>query len=104
MPTSHDGIATGSRRHMNTNLVESPEWKELREALRNHGEVSSSKPGTLEAAEKLISNHIRVMLDMTIAVGWCAHHSVLLVLRRPVVSTPTFFDMCSECSIQAHLR
>jgi hypothetical protein len=61
----HDGIATGSRRHMNTNLVESPEWKELREALRNHGEVSSSKPGTVEAAEKLISNHIRVMLDMT---------------------------------------
>jgi hypothetical protein len=56
---------------MNTNLVESPEWKVLRDAVSLYVSAAAAdrnanpKSGSIEAAEKLISNHLRIMLDVT---------------------------------------
>ena len=67
----HDGVTAGSRCHMNTNLVESPEWKVLRDAVSLYVSAAAAdrnanpKSGSIEAAEKLISNHLRIMLDVT---------------------------------------
>ena len=67
----HDGLTAGSRCHMNTNLVESPEWKVLRDAVSLYVSAAAAdrnanpKSGSIEAAEKLISNHLRIMLDVT---------------------------------------
>lgn len=66
-----DGVTAGSRCHMNTNLVESPEWKVLRDAVSLYVSAAAAdrhanpKSGSIEAAEKLISNHLRIMLDVT---------------------------------------
>lgn len=69
----HDGLNANSRRHMSKSLAESPEWKELREILRLRGDVSaavdgvvaSPNGGLLEAASKLVENHLRIVLDVT---------------------------------------